>query len=57
MAEVAALVAMLVMRFDVIPVGKTWVEPGQDLNNMSVQMTAPPERKVMVNIVTRENSS
>ncbi|CAD6443018.1 f1d124c8-70e3-4456-accf-40de68c5b032 [Sclerotinia trifoliorum] len=56
MAELAALVAMLAMRFDVIPVRKTWIEPGQDLNNLSVQI-APPKRKVMVNIVTRENSS
>ncbi|KAJ8063817.1 hypothetical protein OCU04_007676 [Sclerotinia nivalis] len=55
MAEVAALTAMLAMRFDVVPVEKSWVEPGQDLNNMAVQI-APPGRKVMVNIVRREDS-
>ncbi|QSZ32007.1 hypothetical protein DSL72_001576 [Monilinia vaccinii-corymbosi] len=55
MAEVAALVAMLTMRFDVVPVGKVWVEPGQDLNNMTIQI-APPGRKVMVNIAPREDS-
>ncbi|KAF7939898.1 uncharacterized protein EAE98_000025 [Botrytis deweyae] len=55
MAEVAALVAMLAMRFDLVPVGGNWVEPGQDLNNMSLQV-APPGRKVMVSIVPREGS-
>ncbi|PQE12550.1 cytochrome p450 protein [Rutstroemia sp. NJR-2017a BBW] len=56
LAEVAALVAMLVMRFDVVPVGEDgWVEPGQNLNNMSVQV-AGPDIKVMVKIVPRKNA-
>ncbi|KAF7943272.1 hypothetical protein EAE96_011202 [Botrytis aclada] len=55
MVEVAALVAMLAMRFDLVPVGGSWVEPGQELNNMSLQV-APPGRKVMVSIVPREVS-
>jgi cytochrome P450 len=56
LAEVAALVAMLVMRFDVVPVGEDgWVEPGQNLNNMSVQV-AGPDIKVMVKIVAREDA-
>ncbi|KAI9643442.1 hypothetical protein NHQ30_008061 [Ciborinia camelliae] len=55
MAEVAALVAMLTIRFDVLPVENSWVEPGQDLNNMSIQI-APPGRNVMVNIVPRKDS-
>lgn len=56
MVEVAALVAMLAMRFDLVPVGGNWFEPGQDLNNMSLQV-APPGRKVMVTIIPREGSS
>ncbi|KAB8293156.1 hypothetical protein EYC80_007504 [Monilinia laxa] len=55
MAEVAAFVAMLAMRFDVLPVERVWIEPDQDLSNMSVQI-APPVRKVMVNIVPKRGS-
>ncbi|CAG8956289.1 hypothetical protein HYFRA_00003669 [Hymenoscyphus fraxineus] len=51
--EIATLVAMLVMRFDLLPEGGAWSEPGQNLENMSLQ-TAPPERKVVVDIVPRE---
>ncbi|KAF7928884.1 uncharacterized protein EAE97_009726 [Botrytis byssoidea] len=55
MVEVAALMAMLAMRFDLVPVGGSWSEPGQELNNMSLRV-APPRRKVMVSIVPREVS-
>ncbi|TGO51343.1 hypothetical protein BCON_0163g00240 [Botryotinia convoluta] len=41
MAELAALVAMLAMKFDLVPVGGNWFEPGQDLNNMSLQVARP----------------
>lgn len=54
MIEVSALVAMLVLRFDLVPEGGVWREPGQDLKNMSVQ-TAPPMRKVVVDLVQRQN--
>lgn len=55
MIEVSALVAMLVMRFALVPeAGGIWREPGQDLTNMSVQ-TAPPMRKVVVDIVPRQD--
>lgn len=56
LAEVAALMAMLVMRFDVVPEGGSWGVPGQDLSNMSLQI-APPGRKVLVTIVPRKGAS
>ncbi|PQE30997.1 cytochrome p450 protein [Rutstroemia sp. NJR-2017a WRK4] len=52
LAEVAALVAMLVMRFDVVPVGE---DVGLNLNNMSVQV-AGPDIKVMVKIIPRKDA-
>jgi cytochrome P450 len=56
LAEVAALVAILVMKFDMVPVGENgWIEPGQNLNNMSVQ-GAGPDRKLLVKIVPRKDS-
>ena len=42
--EIMALVAMLVMRYDIQPVDGLWVELGQNLNNMSLSI-APPKRK------------
>jgi len=53
MAEVAGFVAMLAMRYDLEPAGGKWDEPGQDLNNMSLQI-APPRKKVMVSVVKRK---
>jgi cytochrome P450 len=53
MVEVAALIAMLAMRFDLEPIGdRQWGEPGQDLTNMSLQV-APPLRRPMVAFVPR----
>lgn len=49
----AAFIAMLVMRFDIIPAGNEWKEPGQDLSNMSAQI-APPKKKLTVDMVPRE---
>lgn len=54
MVEIAALVAMLAMRYDLVPEGGVWTEPGQNLENMSLQ-TAPPKKKVVVDIVPREH--
>jgi cytochrome P450 len=58
MAEVAGLVAMLAMRYDLQPAEGRWDDPGQDLSNMSLRI-APPSQPVMVNMVQRadlENS-
>ncbi|KAH8667574.1 cytochrome P450 [Tricladium varicosporioides] len=62
MAEIAALVAMLTMRFDLVPTKSAlggdsggWIEPDQNLSNMSLQI-APPKRKVVVDIVPRLDS-
>jgi cytochrome P450 len=53
MVEVGALIAMLVMRFDLKPIStEQWEEPGQDLTNMSLQI-APPERRPIVSFVAR----
>ncbi|KAJ8064230.1 hypothetical protein OCU04_006578 [Sclerotinia nivalis] len=49
----AAFIAMLAMRFDIIPIGDEWADPGQDLSNMSTQI-APPKKKFMVDIIPRE---
>lgn len=51
-AEIAALVALLVTRFDLRPVEGKWAEPGQDESNMARENT-PPLRKVMVDVVPR----
>jgi len=51
-AEIAVLVALMVSRFDLRPVGGKWREPGQDESNMARENT-PPLRKVMVNVVPR----
>ena len=48
-----ALVAMLVMRYDIQPVDGLWVELGQNLNNMSLSI-APPKRKIVVDVVNRK---
>jgi len=53
MTEVAALLAMLVLRFDLEPVGEGgWKEPGQDITNMSLQI-GPPLRRPIVRFVAR----
>ncbi|EDN98426.1 hypothetical protein SS1G_13284 [Sclerotinia sclerotiorum 1980 UF-70] len=49
----AAFIAMLAMRFDIIPNGDEWTDPGQDLSNMSTQI-APPKKRFMVDIIPRE---
>ncbi|KAG4028016.1 hypothetical protein MFRU_025g00810 [Monilinia fructicola] len=49
----AAFVGMLAMRFDIIPDGNEWVEPIQDISNMSAQI-ASPIKKVLVSLVPRE---
>ncbi|KAF7875292.1 hypothetical protein EAF04_002464 [Stromatinia cepivora] len=49
----AAFIAMLAMRFDIIPNGDEWTDPGQDLSNMSTQV-APPKNKFMVDMIPRE---
>ncbi|KAF2655397.1 cytochrome P450 [Lophiostoma macrostomum CBS 122681] len=54
MVEVAALVAMLTMRFDLIPVGGKWIEPGQDLTK--VLQIAPPRDKVLVTFRCRQEA-
>jgi cytochrome P450 len=61
--EIAAWVAMLVCRFDLVPVGGegkgkgegVWREPGQDEGNMAREHPAP-KRKVMVRIVPRREA-
>ncbi|ESZ90837.1 hypothetical protein SBOR_8782 [Sclerotinia borealis F-4128] len=52
---IAAFIAMLAMRFDIIPNGNEWTEPGQDLSNISTQI-APPKKKFMVDLVRREGT-
>ncbi|EMR81265.1 putative cytochrome p450 protein [Botrytis cinerea BcDW1] len=52
---IAAFAGMFMMRFDIIPNGNDWTDPGQDLVNMSTQ-TGPPKEKFMVNIVPRESA-
>ncbi|KAF2475216.1 cytochrome P450 [Lindgomyces ingoldianus] len=55
MVEVAAMVAMLTARFDMVPATSGgWCEPGQDMSNMSLQI-APPRKKVMVDLVRRSD--
>ncbi|KAF2261904.1 cytochrome P450, partial [Lojkania enalia] len=51
MVQVATLVAMLTMRFDLDRSGGIWVEPEQDLTK--VLQIAPPRSKVMVKFVPR----
>jgi cytochrome P450 len=51
-AEIAALVSMMAMRFDIKPVSGEWTEPGQDMSNMAREST-PPAKKVWVDIVPR----
>ncbi|KAF2647510.1 cytochrome P450 [Lophiostoma macrostomum CBS 122681] len=52
--EIAALVAMLVMRVDFVPVEGSggWSEPGMDEGNMAREHTAP-KRRVLVRVVPR----
>ena len=51
--EIMALVAMFVARFDIIPDGGRWIDPQQDLSNVSLAI-APPKSKVNVQIVERD---
>lgn len=48
-----AFIAMLAMRFDIIPNGNEWTDPGQDLSNMASQI-APPKKTFMVDMVPRK---
>ncbi|TGO58146.1 hypothetical protein BCON_0058g00290 [Botryotinia convoluta] len=43
---IAAFAGMFAMRFDIIPNGNDWTDPGQDLENMSTQ-TGPPKKEFM----------
>lgn len=52
---IAAFTGMFAMRFDIIPDGNDWTDPGQDLENMSTQ-SGPPKKEFMVNIVPRESA-
>ena len=54
MVEVAALVAMLATRFDMLPEGNQWIEPGQNLSNVSLQI-AQPRKQVKVRIAPRKH--
>ena len=51
--EIMALVAMFVARFDIIPDDGRWIDPQQDLSNVSLAI-APPKTKVKVQIVERD---
>ena len=53
MTEIVALVAMLVMRYDLKPVDGLWVGSRQNLTNMSLAI-APPKRKIIVDVVNRK---
>ncbi|WEW58599.1 cytochrome P450 [Emydomyces testavorans] len=54
-AEVLALVAMLIMRFDVVPVSGTWTSPR--INHRSLALSiAPPAEGLMVNIIPRKEA-
>ena len=53
-AQIAALLSMLVSKFDVKPVdGGEWREPGQNMQNMSLTIS-PPKEKIMVKITPKE---
>lgn len=55
-AEVVALVAMFVARFDMLPDAGRWSDPQQDLSNVSLAI-APPRTKVHVQNYCREKGS
>ncbi|KAF1957115.1 cytochrome P450 [Byssothecium circinans] len=52
-AEIAAMVVMLAVRFELRPVGGRWVEPGQDEGNVARENT-PPLGKVGVSVGLRD---
>lgn len=51
--EIVMIIAMFVLRYDVIPKSGKWVDPQQDMRNMSVT-TSPPQKKVIVEVAPRE---
>ncbi|PQE15686.1 cytochrome p450 protein [Rutstroemia sp. NJR-2017a BBW] len=53
MNENLAMCAMLVMRYDIKPVGGTWRHPGVDRSNLSL-LVNPPKDRVLVEIVPRK---
>ena len=55
MTEITALVSMLVLRFDMKPAASRWIEPGQDVTNMSLAI-GPPREKVVVDIIPKKDS-
>jgi len=50
--EISAMVAMLIMRYNIRLVGGKWLEPGQDLTNMLLQI-APLGAIIKVGIIPR----
>lgn len=53
MREIMALVAMFALRFDMKPAAGPWVDPQQDVGNMTLAI-APPKAKVIVDIIPRK---
>jgi len=51
--EIMALVAMLVMRFDVVPVGARWVMPPRNNDNLAAAITYPGG-DIEVDVMARE---
>lgn len=42
--SILAMVAMLVSRFDILPIGGTWRNPGDDISNMSIVISEPKDK-------------
>ena len=53
--EVVALVAMFALRYDMRPASGEWVDPEQDLTNLSLAI-APPKKRCIVDIMPRSGS-
>ncbi|KAM3083783.1 hypothetical protein ACMFMF_001148 [Clarireedia jacksonii] len=53
MNEILAMCSMLVLRYDIKPIGGTWRHPGVDESNLSL-LVNPPKDRVLVEIVPRE---
>ena len=51
--EIVALVIMLALRYDIVPVSGQWTDPHQDLVNISLAIS-PPKAKVLVNLKAKE---
>jgi cytochrome P450 len=54
--HIASFVAILVMKYDITPVGGVWTEPGQDGRNTAAQV-AGPIKKLMVRMTPREDAA